>query len=100
MSALRRRVLPLVIAAALLHLATWSCDDYEPECTDACYRLAECEDEWLHGEGEEPMSETEFDRYVDDCVDDCESAGSDGADSGIECILDATCEELLDGECR
>ena len=64
-------------------------------CGEACAKLAECEDEWLVYENGKGMTEEEEDRYMSDCLDDCT-----GADDHTACIAKASCDDLLDGDCR
>jgi hypothetical protein len=88
------------VAIALVFLFVFSgsdCEEEDPTCWDACRHLLRCEAEWLAAENHQ-MSEHEEDEFRDDCVEECEAAGEPLGD--IECIMEASCDELADGVCR
>jgi Cys-rich protein (TIGR04453 family) len=97
MKRLNRRSLFLLLLGLLM--ATFgsaeSCDHY-PECSTICGKLLECEEDWLDAEDESDMSEEARSQYRNSCMKDCEENSSP---SDRECIYEATCSELLDGEC-
>ena len=88
------------LAIALVFLLVFSgseCEEEDPTCSSACSHLAYCEAEWLADEGRE-LSEAEEAEYRSDCVADCEDAGEPLG--FIECIAEASCDDLAEGDCR
>lgn len=83
----------LLMFAAVQCLAS-ECENRD--CEWACSHLADCENLWLRKEGKSEMSDAAYGNYLDSCRDDCR-----GADQNyIDCVIDASCTQLSDGECR
>jgi hypothetical protein len=91
-----RKISPfLTVAVAFLSMAESECEEVY-DCHGACYHIAGCEDQWLEDEGESRMTEAERDRYMDECLADCNHRGSQDE---MECVEEASCEDLLEGRC-
>lgn len=67
------------------------------DCYSACSRLVQCENEWLLEDDEDPMSDREVSQYEEECEQECDASASY---HNIECIMEASCNELAQGECR
>jgi hypothetical protein len=95
MATLQKLAVTIVVMVAAANLGS-SCDD-DYSCYGACHHLLDCEQEWLADEGRGPMSERAEDDFLDDCLDDC---ADNGEYDDMECIEDASCDQLADGKCR
>jgi hypothetical protein len=91
-----RASLLLAALLALGNLASECTDEDEDSCDLACEKLRDCEAAWLEDEGQEPMTAAQRVAFWDDCMKDCEK---NAEPVERECIYDATCDEILDGEC-
>jgi len=85
----------LVCLAATANLGSSCHDDYS--CDGACDHLLECEQKWIRADGKGPMSDGRVEDFLDDCEDDCRDNGDY---DDMECIQDASCNQLADGKCR
>ena len=85
----------LIVAVAFLSMAESECEEVY-DCDGACYHIACCENEWLEDEGEPRMTDAEWERYIDECMEDC---GHRGDPDEMECVEEASCQELIEGRC-
>ncbi len=86
----------VLIAVSVLSSAH-SCEEELPGCSDACSHLINCENEWLIEEGESEMSEQEEESFRGSCMNDC--TGENSPQNRIDCIVEASCDELAEGDC-